>query len=225
MPGVAFAIDPPTNQDNLQAMDPRADISPLSRVQIRDAMPADEPTIRALSDDTHRVHRARLPHKFTPDNGYQHWLIQRALSQQDTPTKTGLNAMARVAHEGGKTLGYILLVWDRPKNAEDRVQAVIADIAVLPEARQRGIARALLSDADAQRAQNKWHSLAADVWVDNIPSHALFAKAGFVAERTEYTLGTPPPLEDAPTAPQRTNPSWWILPACLILGLIIGLLL
>ncbi len=224
MPGVAFAIDPVANQDNLHAMDPRADISPLSHVQIRDAQPADKGTLRALSDDTHRVHRARLPHKFTPDNGYQHWLIQRALSQE-SPPNTGLNAMARVAHEGGKTLGYILLVWDRPPKAEDKVQAAIADIAVVPEARRCGIARALLSDADTQRALNNWHSLAADVWVDNIPSHRLFDAAGFVTERTEYTLGSPPPLHEAPTEPQGINVSWWIIPACLVLGLIIGLLL
>lgn len=219
-----FAIDAFANQDHLKRMDQRADISSFSRLQIRDGQPSDAPTICALSDETHRVHRARLPHKFTPDNGYQHWLIARALAQTASPN-SGLNALLRVAHDESKTLGYVLLVWDTSLQNQGTVQAVIADIAVMPEAHQQGVALALLKDADAQRARNHWHSLSADVWVDNTASHGLFKKAGFIAERTEYTRGTPPPLQETPNAPQNSNAQWWIIAACLVVGLVVGLAL
>ena len=203
-------------------MDNGADISSLPQVQIRDGLPADAPTIFALSDETHRLHRARLPDKFAPKNDYQHWLIARALAETP-PSVSILGTKLRVAHDGDDMLGYVLLVWDTPKDDQETVQAVIADIAVVEGARQQGIAQALLRDADAQRVHNNWHSLTADVWLNNDPSHALFKKAGFVAVRSEYILGEPPDLKETPIEPENSSATWWIVAACVVVGLVIGI--
>ena len=203
-------------------MDNGADISSLPQVQIRDGLPADAPTICALSDETHRLHRARLPDRFTPKNDYQNWLIARALSETP-PSDSNFNAKLRVAHDDDDMLGYVLLVWDKPKDDQETVQAVIADIAVVEGARQQGIAQALLGDADAQRVHNKWHSLTADVWLDNAPSHALFQKAGFVAVRSEYILGEPPDLQETPLELESNSTTWWIIAACAVVGFIVGM--
>ncbi len=46
--------------------------------------------------------------------------------------------------------------------------------------RRRGVARALLDDAERQAREHRLRAVALDTWVDNRPARALYEKAGFV---------------------------------------------
>ncbi len=192
-------------------------ITPHAEMQISDARPEHEAAVRALSDATHRTHRARLPHVFGPENSYQHWLLDRAFAQKPPPKSTFRNLL-RVACQNDEVVGYAMLVWDTPQPPQTTTTAVVADIAVTPELQRTGIATALLADANALRETHGWHAINADVWDGNAASHALFVQAGFVAERTVYRRGTPPPLTEADASPpaKTSRPFWWIAAALLL---------
>lgn len=162
----------------------------MENLRIINALPEHEALVRALSDQTHRVHRERLPHKFGPDNGYQHFLLDAAVGHTAI---TKFRCLLRVACREDAFLGYALVVWDEAAGHD--VPAVIADIAVTPAFQRQGIGRALLADLEGLRATKSWHSLTADVWHGNAASHAMFLQAGFNPDRTEFCKGSPPALD------------------------------
>ncbi|MGB3243161.1 MAG: GNAT family N-acetyltransferase [Sulfitobacter sp.] len=191
-------------------------ISPDSEVTLQDATDAHKSAIRAHSDSTHRFHRAALPHIFGPDNGYQHMLLDAALSA-DKAQSDGLRSLLRVACRGDVLLGYVLVIWKHPKDSTMPVTAMVADIGTLVAGRSQGIGALLLADVKDQMQAQKWDSLVADVWQDNAASHRLFAGADFDVERTEYRYGIPAAqTENAPvTSPQSRS---WIFLLLLIGG-------
>lgn len=69
-------------------------------------------------------------------------------------------------------------------------------LAVDPAWRRRGIATALLTDADAQARADGWPTIALDAEIDNLGAQALYAAAGFgrgverhLSERDARMLG------------------------------------
>ncbi len=54
-----------------------------------------------------------------------------------------------------------------------------------PEKRRRGVARALLAEAERQALDLGLGSVALDTWIDNKPARALYLSAGF--EEVAYT--------------------------------------
>ena len=192
-----------------------------TEVILRDATPGDEAAIRALSDATHAAHRARLPHVFDADNGYQHELLDTVFGRP-APEDSAFRARIRTAHRDGALLGYVFVIWER---AEDgTANALVADIAVTEAARGQGIARRLLADLQTRMEEAGWASLQADVWRGNPASEALFRGAGFETERVTYRFGTPvarPPAPPGRAASAISGRLWW---AALVIVLLIALL-
>jgi ribosomal protein S18 acetylase RimI-like enzyme len=55
----------------------------------------------------------------------------------------------------------------------------VDSLATAPELRRRGVARALLEEAEARARHLGLSSVALDTWVDNHPARALYLAAGF----------------------------------------------
>ena len=56
----------------------------------------------------------------------------------------------------------------------------IDSLATEEGSRRRGVARALLEDAESQAREEDLGSVALDTWIDNRPARALYVSAGFV---------------------------------------------
>ncbi len=56
----------------------------------------------------------------------------------------------------------------------------VDSLATAAQFRRRGVARALLDDAERQAHEHGLRSVALDTWVDNRPARALYLRAGFV---------------------------------------------
>lgn len=63
----------------------------------------------------------------------------------------------------------------------------VDSLATVAGLRRRGVARALLADAERQARERGLDSVALDTWVDNRPARALYLEAGF-----EEMARTPP---------------------------------
>lgn len=61
----------------------------------------------------------------------------------------------------------------------------VDSLATAAAQRRRGVARALLADAERQAADHGLGSLALDTWIDNKPARALYVTEGF--EEVAYT--------------------------------------
>ena len=61
----------------------------------------------------------------------------------------------------------------------------IDSLATAPEKRRRGVARALLAEAERQTLALGLSSVALDTWIDNKPARALYLSSGF--EEVAYT--------------------------------------
>ncbi len=55
----------------------------------------------------------------------------------------------------------------------------VDSLATAPPFRRRGVARALLEDAERQAREHGLHAVALDTWVDNRAARALYERAGF----------------------------------------------
>jgi len=194
-----------------------------SMIKIVPALPEHEAMIRAQSAQTNATHRARLPHVFGPTNDYQTSLLDMAFAPQAQENSRYRNQLWVACRDDDTPLGFVLVIWTPEPEGAGGCSALIADIATFDGARGQGVGRALLSHIAGQMAPNGWNTVIADVWHGNTASHALFAGAGFTPERTEYRLGTPPPLTDKPTdhSPKTARNRWVILAIGLLIVLII----
>ena len=61
----------------------------------------------------------------------------------------------------------------------------IDSLATQAEYRRRGVARALLAEAERQATGDGLRSVALDTWIDNKPARSLYVSAGF--EEVAYT--------------------------------------
>ena len=89
--------------------------------------------------------------------------------------------------ENGKIVGNISLI---PFNTLGRVIYLLANVAVHPDYRRRGIARQLTEAALAWTQNKRIHSVWLQVRDDNIPAIQLYESTGFVerARRTTWTV-------------------------------------
>ena len=81
-------------------------------------------------------------------------------------------AVFRVAVEGDTVLGYVGMhhVLD---------EGFITNVAVSPDARRRGVARALLADLAAYGAAHSLYRITLEVRVGNTPARTLYASEGY----------------------------------------------
>ena len=97
------------------------------------------------------------------------------------------NNTVLIAEEDGERLGFLVLLFDIPDEVTLTDQAFVAYTAVEPQARGRGIARAMLEEAEgfARGMGRAYVSLM--VTEDNAAARALYDSAGFVTERRLMT--------------------------------------
>lgn len=186
-------------------------------ITITAALPQHEAAIRSLSDKTHALHRARLPHVFGPENSTQHKFLD-ALFQPDTIGNPAYRSQLLVACRKDDLLGYVLVMWDAPNDDKDETTAMIADIATFEHARSQGIGTLLLNHLRVRMSTEGWTTLVAEVWQDNDASHAMFTGAEFGSERTEYRYGQPAPKTDAPAKEMAPAQYRWLIPLLIILA-------
>lgn len=85
----------------------------------------------------------------------------------------------------GAPLGFIHVTGDRDYYLQDTC-GHIADIVVAPEARGRGVGRALLAEAERWSRDRGYRMLTLNVFVENRGPQALYEAAGFHAEAIKY---------------------------------------
>lgn len=85
----------------------------------------------------------------------------------------------------GVPLGFIHLVGERDYYLQGTCGHV-ADIVVAPEARGRGVGRALLAEAERWSRDRGYRMLTLNVFVENRGPQALYEAAGFHAEAIKY---------------------------------------
>lgn len=115
-----------------------------------------------------------------------------------------ISALSRISPSIGDVL--LGLVWEEDGQAVGLVNVgrqgtsarwYIGNVAVLPEYRRRGIARALVEGAVQLARERKGEAVILDVIADNLPARQLYEQMGFqhFADSTEleYTKDAPPP--------------------------------
>ncbi len=80
-------------------------------------------------------------------------------------------------------LGFCLMLDSLPDEVSGLPQGFVAYMAVEPDARRRGIARALLGAAEAAARERKLPHVALMVTEDNVAARELYAQSGYVTER------------------------------------------
>lgn len=120
---------------------------------------------------TFQEHRARFPKSF-PDA----ILYKLEETHRDAVDLAGAEPTSFSAVVNGDHAGFVLL---RKKKG----LGMVYDIGTFPEARQQGVALALLDGALRVAEARKWPILFASVWDGNEASHRLFQSAGFHAQQ------------------------------------------
>ncbi|MGH7659445.1 MAG: GNAT family N-acetyltransferase [Vulcanimicrobiaceae bacterium] len=88
-----------------------------------------------------------------------------------------------IAEDGGKDVGFLLLLDMLPDEVSMSPQAFVAYMAVEPEHQRRGIGRALLNGAEAAARDRGLPTIAMMVTEGNVPALELYASSGYRTER------------------------------------------
>jgi ribosomal protein S18 acetylase RimI-like enzyme len=92
-----------------------------------------------------------------------------------------------VAEEGGKPVGFVLVVHDLPDEVSLTEQVFIAYMAVAPEWQRRGIGRAMLGAVERLAEERGVEYVSLMVTEENTPARGLYDAAGFTTERRMLT--------------------------------------
>ncbi len=90
-----------------------------------------------------------------------------------------------VAEDALEPLGYLILLDSLPDEVTGSPQAFVVYAAVEPEARRRGIGRALFLAAEDAARQRGLPYLTFMVTEDNLPARELYAQLGYATERRQ----------------------------------------
>lgn len=199
----------------------------MAEIEIIPAPLALKPRIEEMSRATFEEHRARQPWAF-PENGFEVTVQPNIdVAFQGATREEKISHTAFVAVLDSEFAGYVILSpWVR-RGGPDMPYVNIDDIAVLPEFRRTGVARALLRHVTALSDYRDWDSLQANVWAPNTASAALFASEGFTPACVRYRRGPDRQARDYPTSkvsqkaePARLKPFFIILTVIAILALV-----
>ena len=92
-----------------------------------------------------------------------------------------------IAHDGERDYGFLLLLDSLPDEVSAAPQAFVAYMAVEPEARRRGVGRALMDEAEVIARERGLPHLSLMVTEANAAALALYTRAGFQTERRLLT--------------------------------------
>ena len=153
---------------------------------IRAGVVGDEVLLAGLNRFVQDVHLARRPDHFRPTRleDLAEWYRSR-LEQQTT--------RAWIAEEDASPVGYLLaLVHDVPENPFVRARrwCEIDQIAVDPDRRRRGIARALVLTAVSAAKSEGIGRVEASSWSFNDEAQEVFRRLGFVPKVTRFELNS-----------------------------------
>jgi ribosomal protein S18 acetylase RimI-like enzyme len=95
----------------------------------------------------------------------------------------GQSHVILIAEDAGKPAGFLLLLDGMPDEVSLAPQAFIAYMAVEPQARRKGIAAALLAEAERIARERKLPAIAMMVTQENGTALRLYERAGFATER------------------------------------------
>ncbi|MEM1193319.1 MAG: GNAT family N-acetyltransferase [Pseudomonadota bacterium] len=151
---------------------------------IRGAEAEDLAAIAAIFCTGQAEHHSRFPDIFcAPTDRLAIERYVRAYLKPQNPFRTRTH-FAWVWQDGKKPAGYLLFQWRQTSDiffGDERWSCFVDDIAVAPDARGQGIARALLAHLVALANTKPGCLMGAQVWRGNAASHDLFEKAGFTA--------------------------------------------
>jgi ribosomal protein S18 acetylase RimI-like enzyme len=167
----------------------------MEDMTIRPARPDDLPAIKELNWATLRDHALRQPDHFSDEMGA---LIARLLEAAVLGKKLpdfDSDSYVYVCELEAQPVGYAMVTMGQVFAGPSRkdLQAILWDIAILPEARRKNNAFRLVS-ACMERARRDGATLfKATVWQGNDASEALLAKAGLSPVRREFEARFLPP--------------------------------
>lgn len=95
----------------------------------------------------------------------------------------GQSHVGLVAEEGGVRIGFLLMLDQLPDEVTSLPQGFVAYMAVEPEARRSGVARALLAAAEDEAKRRSLPYMALMVTEENAAARALYEDAGYRTER------------------------------------------
>jgi GNAT superfamily N-acetyltransferase len=144
-------------------------------VSVRVAVAPDAPTLAALNQHVHGLHVAARPEFFLePAAGeLTSWFASRV---------EGPSSRVWIAEEDGASVGYVLVFFhERPMRpfTHARRWCEIDQIAVAPEGRRRGAARALIEAALDEARRRGIRDIELSSWAFNTSAHEVFRRLGF----------------------------------------------
>lgn len=142
---------------------------------VRSALASDAPALAVLNDHVHKLHVAARPDFFRPTSPEEAtpWFASHA---------EGSVSRAWIAEDEGGPVGYVLVFFHeraiRPFTHARR-WCEIDQVAVAPEGRRRGTARALIDAALAEARRRGIHEIELSTWAFNAEAQAVFRRLGF----------------------------------------------
>lgn len=147
---------------------------------MRDAAPDDDAFISALGSSSAVTSGSSLRPVEPPvaATSFEHLL---AFCRERSGT------IALVALVGADRAGFLILLTDVADDVTRDGQGFVAYMAVEDRFRRRGVARALLREAETRAADMRLPHLSLLVSTDNAPARTLYASEGFREERAVMT--------------------------------------
>jgi len=146
-------------------------------IHVRAATPEDEEFIAALSLEAARASISPL-REATPEQ-----IEARVRARQEWGRSPDLESVTLIAEdEQGQRLGYIVLILNTHDELTGEPQGFVADIAVAPGVRRRGVGAALLRAAEDYVASQGLPYLALSVSSFNAPALRLYQRLGYREE-------------------------------------------
>ena len=151
-------------------------------INVRQADRSDAELLSQLNRFVQELHFTRMPQRFKPPEtgAIAEWFR----SMMENPA-----ARAWIAEAEGAAVGYIIAVThDRPETpfCFRRVYCEIDQIAVSPEFRKEGVAKALVERVLAEARSSGIQDIELNSWSFNTEAHDAFAALGFIPQIVRF---------------------------------------
>ena len=155
--------------------DYRSGFAPRVKIAIRLGSPRDRAFVHDLADRTVMQSVAAFRN---PTAGSVAQALDRLLEIVE-----GQSHVALIAEANGRAVGFLLLLDELPDEVTSTPQGFIAYMAVEPQFRRHGIARALLLAAEDEARRRSLPYMALMVTEENSGARSLYERCGYITER------------------------------------------